>query len=169
MLILVLVAPAASAQRGVFLTTDEFRQRAFPAAEVVWQTLWVNAEQRQHIEAILGRKFPTLRIRYWGMGQKTAWIFEEIGKELPITIGVVVDAGQVAETQVLEYRESRGGEIRYPFFTSQFQGLQLGSNDSLALDGHIDGITGATLSVRAMTKIVTLALFCHRQTPFSGP
>lgn len=167
LLVMSVQASPAVAQKGIYLSIPEFRELAFPRQAVDWQTLWVNSEQREQMESIVQRRFSALRIRYLGQGQKTAWIFEEIGKELPITIGVVVEAGRIAETVVLEYRESRGGEIRHPFFTRQFRGLTLESKGDLPLNGRIDGITGATLSVNAMKKIARLALYCHDLTPFA--
>ncbi|GAB3106088.1 hypothetical protein GCM10027217_31150 [Pseudomaricurvus hydrocarbonicus] len=149
------------------MSIDELKSQAFAGEDVQWQMLWINKNQRHQIEAILGRSFKSLRVRYLGGGSKTLWVFEEIGKELPITVGVVVDNGKITQVEVMEYRESRGGEVRYPFFTQQFQGLGLASAEQAKLDGSIDGITGATLSVRALKKIATLALFCHQLTPFA--
>ena len=169
-LAIVLASAPVAAQRGSFLSMEEMRQRAFGghADSLEWQTLWVSQAQRETIEQLLGHSFHSLRIRYLGEGQRTLWKFEEIGKEQLITTGVVVEAGRIAAIEVMEYRESRGGEVRYPFFTDQFQGLGLAPEPAPALDGNIDGITGATLSVRAMTKIATLALFCHQLTPFAN-
>ncbi len=150
------------------MSVEEFHQKAFPGQELKWQTLWVGKELRAEIEKIMHRKFPNLRIRYWGEGAKTAWIFEEIGKELPITVGVVVNSGAIEQVQIMEYRESRGGEVRYPFFTSQFSDVRLKQKKSKwQLDKHIDGITGATLSVRALKKVTALALYCHQHTEFA--
>jgi hypothetical protein len=129
------------------------------------QVLWINGALRQQAEAILGHRFASLRVRYWGEGERSLWILEEIGKEMPITIGVVVDGGRIAEVRILEYRESRGGEVRYNFFTDQFKTLTLGDEKD-RLSGHIDGITGATLSVAAVRKIAILALVFHQHTPF---
>lgn len=162
-----LFTSAAVAQRGEFYSPQEYHEKIFPKYEMEWRTLWLNGQQRQSIENILGRNFPAIRIRYWGEGDKTGWIFEEVGKELPITVGVTVVAGAIADITVLEYRESRGGEVRYPFFTEQFMGVRLSEEDVTKFTQSIDGITGATLSVRAMKKIATLALFCHQLTPFA--
>ncbi|RMD90438.1 MAG: FMN-binding protein, partial [Alphaproteobacteria bacterium] len=68
-----------------------------------------------------------------------------------------VEEGALREVAVLVYRESRGGEIRYPYFRDQFVGARLG--DDLALDADIDGISGATLSVHAMQRMARLALY----------
>jgi hypothetical protein len=64
--------------------------------------------------------------------------------------------------RVLEFRESRGWEVRYPFFTDQFGGI--GLRPDLQLDRPIDGISGATLSVRALKKLARLALYLTQQT-----
>ena len=59
--------------------------------------------------------------------------------------------------KVLEFRESRGWEVRHAFFTDQFRAARLTKDRNL--DRDIDGISGATLSVRAMKKLAALALY----------
>jgi len=66
------------------------------------------------------------------------------------------------KVKVLIFRESRGDEIRHAFFTQQFKQATLQSNSQL--DQTIDGISGATMSVRAFTKLARLALFLSTQT-----
>ena len=51
-------------------------------------------------------------------------------------------------------------EYTGPAFTDQFRGLKL-TNDHL-LTARIDGISGATLSVRALTKLARVALLLDR-------
>jgi len=84
-------------------------------------------------------------------------VLEEIGKEEPITAGFVVEGGRIKQARVLVYRESRGGEIRYPVFLKQYDGAALTADHYL--DRSIDGISGATLSVRAMERMARLALY----------
>lgn len=100
-------------------------------------------------------------MRYWRDGNRTAWILDEIGKELPITIGVVLVDGAIREVRILEFREIRGWEVRYPFFTDQFRGATLTVDGEL--DTHIDGITGATLSVGAVKRVARAALYLNEQ------
>ena len=121
--------------------------------------LWLTERHQETAKRILGHKYRGLRIRFWRSGNRTAWILGEIGKEKPITIGIIVDDGQIEKVAILAFRESRGGEVRHPFFTRQFAGLYL--KDNLKLSGRIDGITGATLSVRAVSNISRYALFLH--------
>lgn len=137
----------------------QFLQQAFATAEPVAQMLWLTPPVKQRAAAILGHDFPGLRTKYWRQGERTAWVLDEIGKEQPITLGVVVEQGQILNIEVLAYRESRGGEIRHGFFRRQFDRATLKPGDKL--DRAIDGITGATLSVGAMTRIARLALAFH--------
>ena len=62
----------------------------------------------------------------------------------------------LVDVRVLIYRESRGWEVKYPAFTDQFRGARLTSDGKL--DQSIDGISGATLSVHALTRLARLAL-----------
>jgi hypothetical protein len=165
-LCLLLVSAHNYAQETQRIAPEDYRAQYF-GEDLSSQTLWVSKEQRGHIEKIVEHSFNSFRVRYWGQGQRTGWIFEEIGKELPITVGVIVEKDRIIDLTVLEYRESRGGEVVYPFFTSQFLSARLKEGRQDGLDKSIDGITGATLSVRALKKVATLALYCHQQTAFS--
>lgn len=162
-----LAANPVQARIGQFYTVEKFLN-AYLQTPYQAQTLWLTAPMRKNAEQVLGHRFPGLRLRYWQHANRTAWILEEIGKEQPITLGVVVNEDRIEHLVVLEYRETRGGEITYPFFTNQFQGVSLSKEPTKdlppRLDQGIDGITGATLSVRAATRIATLALYFHRQT-----
>ncbi len=85
-----------------------------------------------------------------------------IGRDHPITLGISVKDGRIAELRVLIYRESRGWEVRHPFFTRQFDQAAM---EKGKLDRDIDNITGATLSVKALQRAARLALWLHSQLP----
>jgi len=150
---------AAGGEAGRYMTTAEFLESSFPEGPPEAGTLWVTGDLRKSIETLLGHPFGALRIRYWQDGAASAWILDEIGKELPITIGVSIVAGEIKNVHILEFRESRGWEVRYPFFTDQFRNARLRADGRL--DRKIDGITGATLSVGAVTRIARIALLLH--------
>ena len=120
------------------------------------RTLWLNEEHQLLAKRTLGHAYRGLRVRYWQYDTKTAWILDEIGKEKPITIGVVLDSNKIEKITILAFRESRGGEVRHPFFTHQFSGLFL--KDNAELSDRIDGISGATMSVRAVSNVSRFAL-----------
>jgi len=155
-LCLLLAAPT-KLSAAIYQQPEEFLRQSFtgnpPKAAVVWLT----GERKATVAEILGHRYPTLRVRYWKSGPRSAWILEEVGKDQPITVGIVIDTGHIERIKVLIFRESRGWEIRNPFFTDQFKTATLTAD--LQLDRHIDGISGATLSVRAMQKLARLALY----------
>ncbi len=150
--------------RGTYQEPSAFIDNAFNGSPPKVQALWITKKIRPAVEAILGHKFKGMRIRYWAQGQRSAWILEEIGKEKPITTGIIVNQGKIEQLRVLVFREERGSEVRYPFFHQQFDGATLAKDNRL--DRHIDGISGATLSVRALTKLSRLALFLHQHAHF---
>ena len=59
--------------------------------------------------------------------------------------------------KILIYRESHGWEVSKPFFTKQFSNASLKKGDQLSVG--IRNVAGATLSVRAVTKLARLALY----------
>ncbi len=143
----------------VYLAPDAFLSDVFGGTAPMQKKFWIRGEHRGAIRDILGHGFGALRIAYWRNGGRTAWILEEIGKVKPITTGLAVDNGAVERVRVLIYRESRGWEVRHSFFTDQFVGARLVRGNNL--DRRIDGISGATLSVRALTNLARLALYLH--------
>ncbi len=185
--LLPIMLPAiCSAQQGQYMSLDTFLNSTFlPSEELSFKeaknglsvdaqeiktpyrasTLWLVEEQKKVIKNILGHEYNGFRIRYWYDDEKTAWVLEEIGKEHPITMGVVIADQKISQFSILEFRESRGWEIKYDFFTQQFLGavLKINKKNELELSQSIDGITGATLSVRATQKIAKLALYLDQQ------
>lgn len=144
-----------------YLNREQFLGLAFGDKEPQMQTLWLTDETRAAAKAAVGWAPASLRLRYWQEGSSTAWILEDIGKDKPITLGITVTGQRIERVDVLAFRESRGWEIRYPFFTKQFSGLSLAPDGYLS--DHIDGITGATLSVRAVERVARLALWLNAQ------
>jgi hypothetical protein len=129
--------------------------------------LWLTGDLKQETRDVVGYDLKGLRLRYWRRDNRTAWILEEIGKTKPITTGIAVSDGAIERLQVLIYRESHGWEVRHSFFTDQFKGLTLG--DDARLSEQIDGISGATLSVRALETLARLALCLDAHVRAAGP
>lgn len=145
------------AAKGVYQTEKDFISQAFAGATPQVKKLWLTKEDKAVIADILQHSYSRMRVNYWQLGNETVWILDEIGKEKPITIGVHIKAQKISQLKVLTFRESRGDEVRHDFYAQQFINSQL--QDSTQLSQHVDGITGATLSVRATTKIARLALW----------
>ena len=124
------------------------------------ESLWLQKSQIEQAEKILGHSLKGFRIRFWTNDSKSAWIIDEIGKERPITIGVSIQGDEIKDLAILAFRESRGWEVRNSFFTRQFSQAHL--TESLKLSNQVDGISGATLSVRAVKKVAALALYFNQ-------
>lgn len=155
---LLFLTHAAGAEQ-VYLSVPAFVDQAFEGEPPEAQTLWLDADQRAAAEELAGED-PGFRQRYWRAGERTAWVLEAIGHSHPITMGWVVEGDAIRELEILIYRESRGWEVRYDFYTRQFEGAGLKGDE---LSREIDGITGATLSVQATRRLGKLALWLHEQ------
>lgn len=136
------------------------------------QHVWLNGAKKQTAIDILGHRYHKARAAYWqpksaaeSKSAKTVWILEEIGKEKYITIGVVIEKQRIQAVRIIEFRESRGWEVKLPSFTAQFDQAELTSEPGTRLNKHINGISGATLSVKAVTKIARLALYLQSTLP----
>ena len=151
-------APASANEDHI--APEDFLRSVFANTTPDTSTVWLTGETAEVATQILGHKPDYLRLRYWHASGTEVWIVDEIGKTEPITIGVVIADGAIKDIRVLAFRESRGWEIKHEFFTRQFQGV--GLDKSLRLNSVIDGISGATLSVRAMNNVSRLVLYLSR-------
>jgi hypothetical protein len=79
------------------------------------------------------------------------------GKDQPITYLVATDTAlRLRDIDILVYREAYGGEVAYEPWRRQFRGKS--AADSMVVDRQIRGISGATISVNAVTAGVRAAL-----------
>jgi len=138
----------------------DFVKESFSLNPPKSKVLWITKSLKPSIYEILGHDLGALRIRYWTKDGQTVWVLNEIGKQHPITVGFVVKENKIQRLKVLIFRESRGWEVRHPFFTNQFK--QMTTNTENELEKNIDGISGATLSVIALKKLSRLALYFHK-------
>jgi hypothetical protein len=161
-LLLTLSLPALVFPASVYETQAEFLSRAFVDSPPEPDILWLSGERKSVVRQLLGHDYSALRLRYWCQASRSAWILEEIGKELPITVGIIIENGYIKNLRVMTYRENRGGEVSTPSFTDQFINAELEENNTL--DVTIDGISGATLSVQSLTRLATMALFLHAES-----
>jgi len=73
------------------------------------------------------------------------------GKEMPITFLAIFDeSGKIIRADIVKYREPYGGSVQNENWTSQFK--KKDSNSGFTVGDDIDGITGATISVKSVTK-----------------
>jgi Na+-translocating ferredoxin:NAD+ oxidoreductase RnfG subunit len=139
-----------------------------PAAVVVSVASPAHAVVYLSIEAAQKAAFPsaTRFVENGGLtwkaqaGDKLLGLFvvdHVIGKHLYIDYAVALDpGGRVLQVEVLQYRESYGGEVREPGWLGQFVGKSGGS--ALKVGGDIRNISGATLSSLHLTEGVKRVL-----------
>lgn len=160
--ILIFLGGMTNAQATLIKEEQAFLKQQFTEVPKA-QYLWLTGDLKKQTIAILGHRYPKIRVAYWQRPQtpnQTVWILEEIGKEKPITIGISITDNQIESLRILKFRESRGWEVKLPSFTQQFDNVNYKNQQ---LSRSIDGISGATLSVRAVTKIAKLALLFHHK------
>lgn len=164
-LLMVVLTTQSVLAGGEYQKPDEFINQVFDNQPPKAEVLWLDTELKKQMADILDHAYQGLRIRYWkhddAGAKKSVWILDEIGKEKPITTGIVINNGQIELVKVLVFRESRGWEVRHDFFTNQFKTTRL--KDSNELDQHIDNVSGATLSVRAVEKLAKIALLLDQK------
>ncbi|SEQ07879.1 FMN-binding domain-containing protein [Solimonas aquatica] len=141
-----------------YQTADAFVAEAFaPGAAPAPQTLMLDAARQAQVASVFGKPFPQARLRYWRAAGRSAWIFDDVGKDgyVPTTCGFVVTAGSIEHARVLIYRESRGQQVAEPSFLKQLIGAHAAG---AGLDRNVDNISGATLSVKMMQRMARTAL-----------
>jgi len=131
----VVMSVGSAAHAVQYLTVSEAQKHAFPSAT---NFAVVQADRIWRAEAggrVLG-----------------FFIFDRvIGKHLFIDYAVVLDpGGRIREVEILQYRESYGGEIRSPSWLAQFVGKS--SASALQVGNDIRNISGATLSSQHVTE-----------------
>ena len=96
--------------------------------------------------------------------QVLGFAFEDViaGKWGPIHYLLAVDpTGKITNVMVLDYQERRGKPVAKRSFLDQFLGKN--SHDPLKLRQDINGVTGATISSRAMTDGIRKLLFLFEE------
>lgn len=163
---ILMATSAAPVWATQYLTVEEAQHALFPAAErFVSQPVKLSSEQIDFIEDYSGVSMRADEQPVWRVelqGRPVGWfVLDEVyGKHEFITYAVALDVeGAVKGVDILNYRETHGGEVRNAQWREQFTGQRYG--DRLKLGRDIDNISGATLSCKHLTEGVRriLALY----------
>ena len=154
------VAPAYAVQ---YLTVEQAQQVLFPQADGFESApVQLTGTQIEQIERESGVGLRVTQQPVWRVhsaGQTVGWfVLDEVyGKHEFITYAVALDRdGRVLGVEILDYRETHGGEVRNAAWRAQFHGAQPG--DQLRLGKEIENISGATLSCKHITEGVRRVL-----------
>lgn len=166
--LLFLLAPRLHAQGApgeqVFLTTGAALREVFPrAVSFAPADFRPSPAQRASLEQRLGRPLPEAGYPFllaYDASRRLlgyALVTEERGKYRPITFLVGIQPnGAVRGVAVMVYRESRGGEVRYPRFLAQYRGKT--ARSPIRANADIINVSGATISVQSMNNGVRKVL-----------
>jgi Na+-translocating ferredoxin:NAD+ oxidoreductase RnfG subunit len=157
---------AATAHAAQFLTVEQAQRGFFPAADSFQEKkLELSGEQLAQIESRSHTRLRLKRYRIWeafARGQRLGVVIvdEVYGKHEFITYAMAIDSSaKITGVEILEYRESFGGEVRNASWRAQFFGKS--AADTLELDKDIRNLSGATLSCQHVTEGIrrNLALY----------
>lgn len=168
---LLLMAPAAAVRAQPDGTVHEYLNREQALKEVFPSSSTYRSEELaldgaavEDAEQALHRKLDQTSVEVIlcydsdGVFLGYAVVSEESGKYRPITYMVGIDPEfHVTKVVVMVYREDRGGEIRTPRFLYQFKGKS--AKDPIRVNRDIVNISGATISVRAISAGVKKVLY----------
>lgn len=155
--IIVPMAVSAPAFATQYLTLAQAQRALFPeAGRFVAQPVrlapaQVTAVERYAKVRMRGSEQPVWRVE--SDGKLIGWFMldEVYGKHEFITYVVALDAsGAVRGIEILDYRETHGGEVRHPQWRAQFAGKRYGAG--LKLEEDIKNISGATLSCKHIAE-----------------
>ena len=110
---------------------------------------------KSEIQNTVKQSFFRDKVYYWKINKKNqsfiAIMDNVIGKSMPITFLCIFDSnGNILSSSIIKYREGYGGEVGSEVWLSQFNGMK---KDSLYnYPRNISGISGATISVKSVTK-----------------
>jgi len=165
------VEPAWNVRHDIYLTLEDALKAVFPDAdEVLTETIRLGDESRQRVAQAVGHplleeSFTVYRGLTSGRTVGYAIVGEELGKFRPITSIVMVGAdGIVKDVHVMVYRESRGEEVKRRRFLHQYE--HKGAEDPIRINRDINGISGATISVRSMNAQVRKVIHVIREAYF---
>jgi len=145
-----LVAPSTFAVQ--YLTVAQAQQAIFPGKSSTAAPVKLTSAQHKAIEQKSRVRVLRDDQKVWRVNGGGWFIVDEvIGKHEYITYALgLTTAGEVRGIEIMEYRETYGGEVRNPKWRAQFVGKANGA--PLQLDKDIKNISGATLSSRHITE-----------------
>ncbi len=151
LLLVPLALTAIEAHATVYMTPEQAQTTMFPGEILKPGFRTLDDAQVQAIRKAAGVSPLGRQLKVW-RAASGGWLIvdEVVGKHEFITFAVALDAsGALKSIEILDYRESYGGQVRDPRWRAQFVGKRAGA--SLQLGREIKNISGATLSSKHVT------------------
>ena len=138
-------------------TSEKYLFALFPDnTNISIHNLKLNDDIKYEVQNKVKQKFYRNKLYYWNIshGDSTiayAFLDNVIGKSMPITFLVILNInGEIIDVDVIKYREAYGSAVGNKIWLQQF--FNRNNNSSYDIGNDIDGISGATISVKSTSK-----------------
>lgn len=148
---LALLSAPTAIYANVYMTPEQAQAVMFPGETLRPDFRTLSDAQITAIRQSAGIPPVGRQLKAW-RASSGGWLIvdEVVGKHEFITFAVALDpAGAVRSVEIMEYRESYGGQVRDSRWRAQFAGKRAGQ--SLQLGHEVKNISGATLSAKHVT------------------
>ena len=139
------------------ISCEEHLSNLYPVdTDFSMHILLLDKQVKKKVENKVKQRFYRDKLYYWNItkGDSTmayAFLDNVIGKSMPITFMVILNIdGDIINANVIKYRESYGSEVGNKGWLQQF--IDFNNNSDYNIGKEIDGISGATISVKSMSK-----------------
>lgn len=152
---------AAPAGATTYLTVAQAQQALLPGLALQPVAITLTPAQARAVQQASGLRVREPALKVW-RAANGGWFYVDqvLGKHEMITYALALDAsGAVTGLEILDYRETYGGQVRNPKWRAQFVGKRAGA--PLKLDVDIANLSGATLSSAHVTEGVRRLLATH--------
>lgn len=146
------LAVVSPAYATTYLSVAQAQALMFPQTLLTPDFITLSDAQVSAVEKLAGSHVINRELRAWHAADGGWFITDGVfGKHELIGYAIALDAkGTIKQVEILEYRESYGGEVRMPAWRKQFVGKD--EHSSLTMDDDIKNISGATLSCTHITE-----------------
>jgi Na+-translocating ferredoxin:NAD+ oxidoreductase RnfG subunit len=149
---------AQVARAEVFFSEEQAAHQIFPTIPMSLKEITLTDEQVSKIEKLADEHVYEKKVRvFTAKSGEKVFIDRVLGKHEMITYAVGLNAdGSLKQIEIMEYKETYGGDVRKQDWRNQFVGKK--KESSLKLKDDIKNISGATLSSMHITNGVRRVL-----------
>jgi Na+-translocating ferredoxin:NAD+ oxidoreductase RnfG subunit len=147
-----LMVAAGRAVATTYLSIEEAQRNLLPGRKLEQAFFTLSEEQARDIERRADASVRVREVRAWRVeGGGAFFVDEVVGKHEFITYALALEPdGAVRGIEILDYRESYGGQVREAAWRRQFVGKR--ASDPVRLTSDIRNVSGATLSCKNVTN-----------------
>jgi len=154
---ILIILTSVLAAGDIKISCEEHLLSLYPKnTDIRMNILKLDKQVKKKVENQVKQKFYRDKLYYWTITEEDstmvyAFLDNVIGKSMPITFLVILNInGDIINANVIKYREAYGGEVDNRRWLQQF--VNRDNNSSYQIGGDINGISGATISAKSMSK-----------------